>query len=348
MNLNRQNNPISHPQVTLVQKSQNRPPQSQNRPPQSQNRPPQSQNRPPHSDPMRVLIDLLKLLMKPTIDSKTLIDYVEKYRINPDTYLPGFDSQSQIPLIYYCCSNPSLIDFFIYLISKSVNIHARMVCEDDPSQEIELLYYTQVNYIPTLIDRGAKLNPQLIPQSCEKFLLKGNITKLIALYKHGAITKDQLLFVTQSPKLIFRVLDHLYERIYSICQQSPQRGTLQTDPKLISATNEIMKNYINVFKLFFKNGANINQIDGNETFVQRVLNTYFIDLIRLVVDYNPNFDSVDFLHYSNFDLTNRQIMKIYYNDQNFEEINEFLKDKIVPQKINIKKPVLKKKSQLTK
>ena len=293
------------------------------------------------NDPMRILIDLLKLIMSPSVNSKKLIDYMEKHKIDPNTYLPSMQTNIQIPLLYYCCSNPNLTDFFLYLIGKKVNLTSQMV-SDDPemaSSMIELLYYSQIAYIPTLIEKGATLDPSKIPISCEKLLIKGNITKLITLYKHGAITKDQLLEITKKPALIFRVLDHLYERIYTCCQQATNQS------QLTGIINEFMKNYMNVFKLFFKNGVSVDQIENGETFFQRVLNTYFIDLIKLTSDYNPSFDSVEFLHYSNFDLSNRQIMKIYYNDDNFNQINDFLKDKIIPQKINVKKPVIKKKPQ---
>ena len=104
-----------------------------------------------------------------------------------------------------------------------------------------------------------------------------------------------------------------------------------------------MKNYLNVFKLFFKNGVSVNQIEEGETFLQKVLNTYFFELIKLTVNYQPSFDHVDFLHYSNFDLTNRQVMKVYYNDTTYTAIRDFLKDKITPETINIKKVMTRKK-----
>jgi len=290
-----------------------------------------------NNDPMRTLIDLLKLLMNPSIDSRTLINYVEQYCIDPNTYLPAIRGNTQIPLIYYCCSNPNLTEFFFYLLEKQVNVHAQMICEDDPTQQIELLYYSQIQYIPTLIEKGCQLDPNNIPINAEKLLIKGNITKLITLYKHGAISKDHLLKITQKSGLIFRILDHLYERVYMLCQQIPDES------KLKDVVHEIMKNYINVFKLFFKNGISINQLENGETFLQRVLNTYFVDMITLCLEYQPNFDHVDFLHYSNFDLTNRQVMKIFYNDTVYNEIQDLIKDKIIPQKINIKKPVVKRK-----
>lgn len=289
-----------------------------------------------NNDPMRILIDLLKLLMKTDIDSKTLINFVEKNNINPDTYLPNVQGSMQMPLIYYCCSNENLEEFFIYLINKNINIRAPMIC-DDGMEPIELLYYSQITYIPTLIERGCILNNNMVQTNCEKLLIKGNINKLIILYKHQALTKEQLIQITQKPGLIFRVLDHLYERIYLLCQQ------VTDEIKLHTLVDEIMKNYLNVFKLFFKNTVNVNQVENDETFVQRVLNTYFVDLIKLTINYQANFDHAEFLHYSNFDLNNRQVMKLFYNDQTFTEIYDLVKDKMLPDKINVKKPVHRKK-----
>lgn len=289
-----------------------------------------------NNDPMRILIDLLKLLMKSDIDSHTLINFIEKHNINPDTYLPNVQGSMQMPLIYYCCSNANLGDFFVYLINKKVNLMAPMIC-DDGIEPIELLYYSQVSYIPTLIERGCNLNNNMIEINCEKLLIKGNISKLIILYKHQALTKEQLIQITQKSGLIFRVLDHLYERIYLLCQQ------ISDENKLRSYVDDIMKNYINVFKLFLKNSVNVNQIENEETFVQRVLNTYFVDLIKLTINYQANFDHAEFLHYSNFDLNNRQVMKLFYNDKSYSEIYDLVKDKMLPDKINVKKPAYRKK-----
>jgi hypothetical protein len=307
--------------------------------------------RPAKIDQARILIDLGKLIMKPNVTSALLIEYMEKYPIDPNTYLLSPHRDMQIPLIYHCCSNPDLTEFFNYLLNKGVNVLAEMVCESDPSHQIELLYYSQTQYIPALIRRGCRLRPEGIGSCGEKLLIKGNITKLMTLYKHGAVTKTDLLLLTQRPYLIFRVLDHLYERMFNLCQAnlkktketSSSTGTEELRPLI----EEVMKNYMNVFKLFFKNGVSVNQIENGETFLQKVLNTYFIELIKLTIEYQPNYDHIDFLHYSNFQLTNRQVMGFFYNDANHKLIQEFLKDKIVPEKINVKKVMLKKKSKIT-
>src|SRR5205807_2390588 len=121
--------------------------------------------------------------------------------------------------------------------------------------------------------------------------------------------KQQLLETINRPNLIFRVLDHLYQRIFSLCQQVHNNQN-----KLKELLDELVKNYISVFKLFFKNGVTADQSEDGELFVQRVINTYLIDLVKLVLQYEPNVDQVEFYHYSNLDLSNRQVMSIIYND----------------------------------
>ncbi len=291
----------------------------------------------PALDHARILTDLLKLLVSPKVTSAELITYMEKYPISPDTYLLSFQKDVQLPLIYYCCSHSNLQEFFNYLITKNVNVMAEMVCDQDPTKQIELLYYSQTEYIPTLINRGCHLRPERIVDSGEKLLIRGNISKLMTLYKHGVMTKSNLLQITQQPLLMFKVLDHLYERFFYLCRETPNHTQLQ--PLL----DELVRNYINVFKLFLKNGVSVNQMQGDETFLQRILNTYIFDLIKLVSEYHPNFESIEFLHYSNFELTSRQIMKSVYNDENYAKIQEFLKDKIIPEKINVKKVMTRKK-----
>ena len=211
----------------------------------------------------------------------------------------------------------------MYLLAKQVNLAAPMISDNqDPAVDgqIELLYYSQIQYIPALIERGCQLDPTRVPSSVEKMLIKGNITKVITLHKYGAITKQQLLGVVQQPGLIFRVLDHLYERIYVMCQQ------ISSEPARLKAVcDEVIKNYLNVFKLFFKNGVGVDQMEQHETFLQRVLNTYLIDLIRLTLEYQPRCDDVELLHYSNFDLTNRQVMRNFYNDDIYLAIQALVK-----------------------
>lgn len=288
-------------------------------------------------DPARILINLLKMLTVQSADSQTIIKYMEQYHISPDTYLPSIRGDIQIPLIYYCCSNTTLSDLFCYLIEKGVNVNTHMLCEDQ-SKCIELLYYSQIQYIPTLISHGCRLHPSNILESVEKLVIRGNITKLITLYKYKAITKEQLSPIITKNGLLFRILDQLYEKVYIISQQTPD------ETKFKSIYSEIMKNYINTFKFFIRNGANINQIENNESFVQKVLNTYFIELIQFVINCHPEINNEELLHYSNFGLLNRQVMKFIYNDTNFKTIEGMVREILIPKKINIKRNLCKKSS----
>lgn len=286
-------------------------------------------------DPAKILIGLLKLLLTHNIQSKVIIEYIEHYHININTYLPALDGYTQIPLIYYCCSNPALSDLFIYLIDHNVVLNTNII-SDNPEQQIDLLYYSQTQYIPLLIENGCKLNPTQINDSVEKLLIKGNIIKLITLYKHGALCKEQITKVIQDPNIIFKTLDNLYEKIYHISRD------IRNVEKFNKLYDDIMKNYINTFKFFFKNGVSINRVNKGETFVQKVLNTYCIPLIQFVFEHNPNLETEELIHYSNFELTNRQVMQFIYNKHNYELIDNYLKDKLTPKKINIKKTLPKK------
>jgi hypothetical protein len=291
------------------------------------------------NDPVRIMIDLLKLLMSPSPDSKIIIRYMEQHEIDNDIYLPSMRGKSQMPLIYYCCSSVHLSEFFAYLVSGGVNLSHSMICED-PTQNIELLYYSQIQYIPLLIENGCRLNPAKIAECAERMVINGNITKLITLYKYGAIVKDQMTPVLQKQGIIFRILDQLYNKVYNISQQCTN------NEKFAKIYDELLKNYVNTFKFFFKNGVNINQIENGESFVQKVFNTYFIPMIQFVIDCHPHLDSEDFLHYSNFDLGNRQVMKFVYTEKNYQIINGIVADKMKPKKIVIKKNLIKKVVQI--
>lgn len=292
-------------------------------------------------DQIRIVIKLLKLITVSNSDSKTIINYIQNFKIDINTYLPTMtgNGNTLIPLIYYCCSNPSLSELFLYLIDKKVNLNVQII-SDDPSQQIELLYYSHEQYIPLLVENGCQLNPLKTSEMFEKLLIGGYIKKLITLYNCKVIKKEQLILVLQKRGTIFRVLDKLYEHVYSFSQK------INNITKFNEVYEELLGHYINVFKLFFKNGVNVNQIENGESFVQKVLNTYFIPLIQFVLDRHPNLDSEEFLHYSNFGLLNRQVMKFIYNDNNYEFIEKYMRDKLLPKKINIKKNVIKKVVQL--
>lgn len=282
---------------------------------------------------LKVRIELLRLLM--SADSKQIIQFMDQFRISPDVYLPSVDGMTQLPLIYYCCSNPLMTDLFLYLLEKKVNLRQPIICQD-PCQQIELLYYSHVQYIPLLVEHGCRLDPSRILKSAEKLLIRGNINKLIVLYKQKVITKAHLEPLFKKDDLIFRVLDQLYEKVYYLSQQT------KTEEQFNQFYDELLINYIKTYKFFFKNGVNFNQLENQEPFVQKVLNTYFYPLIEYILKCQPVLDNVELLHYSNFDLNNRQVMKNIYTETNYQKIKTLLKGYTCPRKITHKKNLVKK------
>lgn len=292
-----------------------------------------------YNESIKILLGLLKLLLNPAVDAQALIQYMEQYKIDPNVYLPTVSGNIQLPIIYYCCSRENLVDFLGYLLERQVNLHAPMSC-DNQSQQIELLYYSQTQYIPALVENGCRLDPNRVVDSVEKLVIKGNIIKLITLYKYNAISKEQINMVLQKQGILFRVLDQLYEKVYMISRQ------INNEEQFNKVYDELLKNYINTFKFFFKNGINVNQMENGESFTQKVLNTYFVPLVQFVVDYQPNLDTEEVLHYSNFQLSNRQVMHFIYTEDNYKKIIRLVKDKLVPKKINLKKNLVRKVVQI--
>lgn len=296
---------------------------------------------PQKRDPARLIIDLLKLLVSTNVETNALINYVEQNNIDVNTYLPSIDGRSQLPLIYYCCSNTQLSEFFLYLIDKGVNVRSQMVCENE-SEQIELLYYSQTQYIQLLVENGCTVNQQKVEENVEKLILRGNITKLITMYKYRCLNKESVEKVVHKEGIIFKILDFMYGKIYSLSQSITDQN------KFNQLYEEIVKNYINTFKFLIKNGVNINQMDNGESLLQKVLNTYFKPLIVFVMECQPNINSEELLHYSNFNLINRGVMKFIYSEENYAILKKILDDKMSPKKINIKKNVVRKVVNLKK
>lgn len=283
-----------------------------------------------HSDPARIIINLLKMLLNYQIKSSEIINYIVTNRIDVNSYIPS-NMNMELPIIYYCCSRSDLYELTVYLINNGANLSMPIKC-NDPTKQIELLYYSQIEYIPLLISRGCILNPSKVKESIEMFLIRGNILKLMTLYKNKALNKEQLMNVLCESDIIFKILDFLYQKIFNLSRD------VKSVNEFTKYYNEIMDNYILTFKLFTKNGINLYQFMGEESFVQRVLNTYFIKLIDFITDGMTTLDNDEFLHYSNFDINNRQIMNLIYNERAYKTINQMLKDKmlIINHQINIK------------
>ena len=52
----------------------------------------------------------------------------------------------------------------------------------------------------------------------EKLLVGGNVNKLMLLYKHGAISKDNLISLINKENILTNILERLYERVFFICR----------------------------------------------------------------------------------------------------------------------------------
>ena len=284
-------------------------------------------------DRTRTIIDLLKLITNIKTTDKELISFIESNKIHVNTYLPCINNDGEMPLIFYCCSTPRFPNLFNYLVERNVDVTAEMNTKDP----IELLYYSQTEYIPTLISRGAVLSQELFKTNGKKLLIGGNIKKLMVLYKYGAIQKSQLTDLINIENLIFDICDRLYERMFFICKNSDSIDVFTKNYK------DTMKNYLDCYKLIFMNGTNINQVNANgELFFQQILNTYFTPLIEELIKYEPNLDVIDVIHHSNFDLNNRIVMRYFYNNENYEKIKEIINPLKIPQKIIIKNKKNKK------
>ena len=119
------------------------------------------------NDHVRILIDFLRLLMSPQVTTPVLINYMKHHHIDVNVYLPSLQGECQLPLIYYSCSRDNLQDFITYLIEQHVDLQAPMLCQE-VSQQIELLYYSQISYIPLLIQHGCHLKTEQILQQMWK------------------------------------------------------------------------------------------------------------------------------------------------------------------------------------
>jgi hypothetical protein len=286
-------------------------------------------------DHEKILIGLMTFFVSAGKSSKDIIQYLEFYHIPVDVYLLDPNMNIKIPLIYYACRDDRFTELFGYLLNKGVNLNVNIISQN-PLHQIELLYYCHDRYIPILVSRGCRLDPNKVATSIERILIGGTITKLMSLYKHGALLKEQLIGVLQNHGLIFRILDRLYERIFELSQR-------ETDPLRFKTQYDlILKHYVKTFKLFFINGIGINQVENGESFTQKVLNTYFVPLIQYIVSLQKSLETEDLLHYSNFEINNRQVMSLIYNDETYKQISEIIKGKIRPKRINVKKTHIKK------
>jgi len=289
----------------------------------------------------KIIIHLLKLITSNKSKSEDIIEFMRNNNISPNIYLPMMNGKGEMPILYYCCSNLKYEMLFNYLVNMNVNVTQEMKIDVNDREQtenlvpIELLYYSQLEYIPFLIKLGCKINETQFIENGEKLLVGGNVNKLMLLYKHGAISKNDLINLINRENILINILERLYERVFFICKNKNMTNETNFKKNL----SDTMVNYSNVFRLFLNNGIILTP-----SFIQMLLNTYFIEIIELVLNFNNNSydldnDNINFLHYSNFDITNRQVMNIYYNNENYDRINELITQYKLPKKVIVKKPM---------
>jgi hypothetical protein len=267
---------------------------------------------------MSHLKELYQLIHAPKPNADQIIQLMEQHQISPNVVLPVNLSKEETqlaPLIYLCCRRSQLTKLFTYLINSQVILNAPILSNDGP---IELLYYSQTKYLPELIKQGATLDAQYVVPHSVKLLIGGNLPKLLVLYRLGAITKHQLKSVLQSPQLVFQILDQLYVKVFNLCQSGQDY-----------LVESVISSYLLVFKFIFKNGLSVNQMIDDQTFFQRAINTYFYQLIKTLMKFEPDYDRVRLYHYSNFELNNRIVMSSIYNEDNWQQISTLLNHKII-------------------
>lgn len=275
------------------------------------------------------IINLYKLLINPSVNSNTIISYINNNYIDINTYLPSINNNGDMPLLFHCVIRPDLDDLFKFLIKKNVNVHAKIHLNNQNEEGLDLLIYSDVKYIPFLISKGCTLtsNPDKLYNNIYKLITHGLIKKILLYIKHKLDIKDCIKNVLNKKDLLFDVLDKLYLKVYNICYN--------INEDVLKTIDELLSYYIDTFKFLFNNGLSPNtKNDEGVIFAQNVLNTYLCDLIKLLIEYNTDFTKLQHYH-SNFNQENRQILTPIYNNDNYKKINELIANKIRPVKYRI-------------
>jgi len=270
-----------------------------------------------------IVVNLLKMILDKNSNSSDIINFILLYNISPNIKLPTINnSNDEIPLLFYCCTNVNFKDLFLFLVENNVDVNCNMNCVDK-DYNVDLLIYSQITYVPLLVKLGCKLTDKDINKNVTKLILYGNKDKLLTLLKYECIKKDDILLVINTPYIIFDILDILYEKVLKAKDNTTKH--LYID------------NYNVIFDICFKNNININQSRNNSSFMQNVLNTYFYKLIECCLKYNPDMTDVELYHYSNIPQNNRHNMSCFYTDENMNNIDKLIKPHIILKKIYIKK-----------
>lgn len=279
---------------------------------------------------------LTELMTSFKTSSDDVIKFMSNAHVPANIYLPLLPAEGGgwAPLIYFCCRDVKYIPLLSYLLSLQhpVDLSAQ---PRDCSKSMELLYYCRPEYIPVLCKLNMTVNPNLFPEMGRKLITSGSINKLLLLRKWNAVSNEQLINIVQDHNILFLVTEELHHQIGIICHGFVSHRLSENNFSL--NYKKIMDNYLETYKFLYKNiPININDQYGIKL-IQRVLDTYLIELIALTLSYKPDLDDISVKHYSNFDQTTRQIMNKIYNNDRFTEISQLLSALQMPKKIIVKK-----------
>jgi hypothetical protein len=272
------------------------------------------------------LSQLTKLFIE-NANEVDIIEYIYNNKINVNSYLPfKMNTLVAVPIIFYCCSNPKYTELFKFIISNNLDTSREMISD---TEKIDLLYFSQIEYIPPLIKLGYKITNV---DGIKKLLIGGYIKKLLILLKNNAIQKEQLLLIINDSELIKNVFIQLYENIIQICK-------IKNMDVYNVKYKSIIDNYLDTIKLFITNGVNFDK-----EVLQLILNSYIKEIIEYVFLNVKifNFDDLQLVHYSNFNVNNIVALYKLYNNDNYLHIKNILSKYKKPQKIIYTIPKIKK------
>jgi hypothetical protein len=284
---------------------------------------------------------LTKMMVTPQIKSEEVIAFMKTNQVHPNIYLPllAEEGGGWAPLLYFCCRDIKFINLLSYMVEHGLDLNAQ---PRECDKAMEILYYCRPEYIPILMKIADHLNQSVILDESsflemgKRLLISGGGEKILLLLKWKAISSSQLTDIIQDQSIMFQTIEELYRQIGLICHSYVTRRI--SDYFYDRNYEKIVKNYLITFALYFKN-ITVNQIDENgHSLMQRILDTYIIELIEMVFrQCKIDLDGIKVNHFSNFDQTTRQIMSKLYNENNFHRISKLVDAYKMPKKIIVKK-----------
>jgi hypothetical protein len=261
-----------------------------------------------------------------------LHQFLKRERCNPNEFIN--DEGISIPLIYYLMKKNCSTRTLTCLIERGASINTPVIDWQKWLTGINL------NYLPILLENGLKLNLDTkMNRILIELLIKGDVPRVVTLYKHGLTDRESIIKAIQTPELIISALNYLYSRVGHLCRQYK----LNMDSGLLDRVCQLEKQYINLFRLIKTNNVELKDITNIGQVTQMVFNSYLYHLIEYfteLVDHST-LVNVGFYHYSNFPIINKIVMAPIYNDENFNRIEVLLREKMFIKKI-VKKKLGKK------